>query len=1199
MKWIVLHVLLQFFACFTLLSQQVQPSRQHGASLGKFLKPDGTLQTPPGFSGSLDPAGWKMKTDIDGTPRFERDYKAASGGKPIGGVLQSGAGDEFWDSSFAFPQVNGYVLAIAIIGSDLYIGGSFTTVGKVSANFVARWDGSSWSPLGNGMSNTVRALAVSGTNLYAGGDFRSAGSVAAYYIAAWNGSNWSPLGSGLSSGVSGLAIIGSDLYAGGSFTVAGGAAANYIARWNGSSWSPLGNGMNNQVRTLAVSGTSLYAGGDFTSAGSVVAHYIAAWDGSSWSAQGIGMNFSVTSLAAAGSTVYAGGVFTTAGGNAAIRIAKWDGSNWSALGSGMDNTPLALLVVGTDLYAGGVFRTAGGAAAGGIARWDGSSWHALGNGVSGVFRPAVYALAVSGSNLYAGGDFTSAGNAAAGRIARWDGTTWFGFGGGNGFDNTVRAFALMGSDLYIGGDFVAGLGMGSLNRIVRWNGSTRSSLGTGMNGTVNALAVSGGNLYAGGEFTAAGGVTANSVARWDGSSWHALGTGLNNTVYALAASGSIVYAGGFFTTAGGVSAHYIAQWDGSSWSAMGSGMDDTVLALAVNGSDLYAGGSFKMSGGLNANYVARWNGSSWSALGTGAEYIVHSIVVSGSNLYAGGLAGTDRWDGAAWSYMYGGGAPMVISGSDLYAGGNGATRWNGATWSGLGSGTNGAVYALLLIPDGSGGNSLYAGGSFTIAGGKASSHMARWDGPAFNVAPSRATFGKVEVGTNATDTIVVTNTGVPTLEITGSITTDTEFSVSPATASIPHLGSQKFFITFAPASPGAKIEYALISTNMSAGPTVYFVRGTGGAPTFVAMPENIYYGYTPPHTVRNDTVKLKNTGTDTLHISSVSTSTPDLSTDLTGATIAPGDSTWFHVTFSPPREYIDRFDTITFVHNAAGSPYKFITYATNVVLFTDTVQEGWNLVSVPVWMDPTPKQWLYPNSVSRAFTYNNGYQIRDSLTVGPGYWLKYDLGQMESYGGGFIDRDTIDVRKGWNLVGSITSPVSVGSISSIPGGIVTSRFFGYRGSYQIADSIRPGEGYWVKTDQNGRIVLASTSSVTNKIHIVPTSELPPPPPNESAAGKQSLPNEYALAEAYPNPFNPSTTIEYQLPSDSRVSLRVYNLLGQVVATLENQTEQSGYKQVRWNASSFASGIYFYRLEATVVANPSKTFTSVKKMLLLR
>jgi len=89
-----------------------------------------------------------------------------------------------------------------------------------------------------------------------------------------------------------------------------------------------------------------------------------------------------------------------------------------------------------------------------------------------------------------------------------------------------------------------------------------------------------------------------------------------------------------------------------------------------------------------------------------------------------------------------------------------------------------------------------------------------------------------------------------------------------------------------------------------------------------------------------------------------------------------------------------------------------------------------------------------------------------------------------------------------------------------------------------------------------------------------------------------LPTEFKLEQNYPNPFNPITEIEYALPKDCWVKLGIYNLLGQRVATLVNRKQRAGYKAARWDASSFASGIYFYRLQAG-------NFTKAKKMILLK
>jgi hypothetical protein len=90
---------------------------------------------------------------------------------------------------------------------NLVISGEFTVVSDVIANYVAKWNGSSWSALGSGMNGSVYALAVSGSNVYAGGSFDMAGGVAATNIAKWNGGSWSALGSGIVA-VHGLAELG-------------------------------------------------------------------------------------------------------------------------------------------------------------------------------------------------------------------------------------------------------------------------------------------------------------------------------------------------------------------------------------------------------------------------------------------------------------------------------------------------------------------------------------------------------------------------------------------------------------------------------------------------------------------------------------------------------------------------------------------------------------------------------------------------------------------------------------------------------------------------------------------------------------------------------------------------------------------------------------------------------------------------------
>ncbi|MEK7676755.1 MAG: choice-of-anchor D domain-containing protein, partial [Verrucomicrobiota bacterium] len=94
----------------------------------------------------------------------------------------------------------------------------------------AKWNGSAWSALGSGLNSLVNELAVSGSDLYVGGAFTTAGGSAANRIAKWDWSAWSALGSGLNSSVYALAVSGSDLYVGGDFTTAGDKVSGYVAR---------------------------------------------------------------------------------------------------------------------------------------------------------------------------------------------------------------------------------------------------------------------------------------------------------------------------------------------------------------------------------------------------------------------------------------------------------------------------------------------------------------------------------------------------------------------------------------------------------------------------------------------------------------------------------------------------------------------------------------------------------------------------------------------------------------------------------------------------------------------------------------------------------------------------------------------------------------------------------------------------------
>jgi hypothetical protein len=94
-----------------------------------------------------------------------------------------------------------------------------------------------------------------------------------------------------------------------------------------------------------------------------------------------------------------------------------------------------------------------------------------------------------------------------------------------------------------------------------------------------------------------------------------------------------------------------------------------------------------------------------------------------------------------------------------------------------------------------------------------------------------------------------------------------------------------------------------------------------------------------------------------------------------------------------------------------------------------------------------------------------------------------------------------------------------------------------------------------------------------------------------------IPESFSLSQNYPNPFNPVTQIQFELPRDDKISLKVYNLKGEEVRNLVSGTYRAGYHTIRWNGTNqdrepVASGVYIYMLEAG-------TFHSVKKMLLMK
>lgn len=362
---------------------------------------------------------------------------------------------------------------------------------------------------------------------------------------------------------------------------------------------------------------------------------------------------------------------------------------------------------------------------------------------------------------------------------------------------------------------------------------------------------------------------------------------------------------------------------------------------------------------------------------------------------------------------------------------------------------------------------------------------------------------------------------------------------------------------------------------------------------------------------------------------------------------------------------------------------------------TIPVNNDWNIVSVPLLADDMSLNNLFPSATSLAYSYSGEYISEDTLVTGTGYWLKFD-GNEQIQICGLTQDDTVSLQQGWNMVGVFENNIPINQITTTPPGIIATYFFEYNDGYYIADTLKSGQGYWVRVTSDGVLNLNVDSFVkeeeqqpiaiidpdwgkieiinndgnsvtlyaTNKKNDLSQFELPPVPPigifdaryssgnmiedisskriirisptnypvtirakglnimikdmingnlvNEELNNGEEIkitnnkitsieisgmiakgfPVNFELYQNFPNPFNPTTTIRFALPSESVVNLSIYNVLGELIRTLINGSMKPGYHEFELNASLLSSGVYIYRIQA-------ENFVQSKKMVIIK
>jgi hypothetical protein len=471
-----------------------------------------------------------------------------------------------------------------------------------------------------------------------------------------------------------------------------------------------------------------------------------------------------------------------------------------------------------------------------------------------------------------------------------------------------------------------------------------------------------------------------------------------------------------------------------------------------------------------------------------------------------------------------------------------------------------------------------------------------------SVQPITKYFGNVVIGSGKTDSGMVTNYGVTSINVT--IYSDhTEFAVSPSSMTIAPSEGKKFYVTFTPSSYGNKTGNAIFSYIGVSSPETVKVSGNGVYPTS-SYPVSSNWNIVSIPVVVGDLRK------STLFPSSVSDAflyDEGTGTYVPADTLGYGQGYWIKFSTSQQVSYqgaVRDLDTIDII-------------------------EGWNLIGTitePIAAASVEKDPPDMNT-SVYFGFDGAYVLSDSIFPSKGYWVKSDrpgrlilksgivLSQTQSMidqlgkfqyikikdADGhsqklFFGRYMYDVNKMTFDMPPLppdptfdvrfTDNSFVWRPSQDHSGEAAIELHAVKYPITISwEGINDGDNYSLLINDHiidingGREIALSQQPDRLSVKITDSNGA-------------SVPNTFSLKQNYPNPFNPVTQIFYDLPVDCFVSLRVYDALGREVAVLVNEFQKAGYKMSIFNAGDLSSGYYFYKISAGGLVE-------VKKMLLVR
>jgi hypothetical protein len=363
-------------------------------------------------------------------------------------------------------------------------------------------------------------------------------------------------------------------------------------------------------------------------------------------------------------------------------------------------------------------------------------------------------------------------------------------------------------------------------------------------------------------------------------------------------------------------------------------------------------------------------------------------------------------------------------------------------------------------------------------------------------------------------------------------------------------------------------------------------------------------------------------------------------------------SVLFPSAVSPAYQFNGGYQALDSLGNGTGYWLKFGTgqYISYIgaprLVDTIDVVDRWNLIgSIGEPVDVSSITQIPPGIVSsQYFGFSGGYQVATTIQPGKAYWVKTNGGGrlvLSAQIAVIASEKEDPISKDLENMGvlSISQTGNDGTAQKLyigkdlrcgvgtdyfemppkpPAGALDVRFASNRsvelvgeeiaGTREIPLSIQatgePLQVKWNQKNASGMRYSFVEKSGKEIIHSQLLGEgnaltISPVAGHTYSITVETIPATYSLAQNYPNPFNPATRISYTLPVESKVTLKVFNILGQEVLSLIDGIESAGYKAVEFHGSDLASGVYFYRIDASPVNGKKSSFTEVKKMMLVK